>query len=183
MKQEKLEWFIVTAVFSLFILGASHVKNAYAVEGIDDFVGKYACSFENKDHPFSPQVGIVDFTIHSDGSIVGITKAATKAPAPLNLINCANDMGEIIAVNDNFITIETTGNSCTGSDGVPIADFTFDLKSECFGVYKKEHGYNELVCLDLVDEKGPEGEEIESIDLTECKRVNLVGENKNHSNH
>lgn len=183
MKQEKLESIMVAAVFSLFILGGFHVKNAYAVEGIDDFVGEYACSFENKDHPFSPQVGIVDFTIHSDGSIVGITKAATKEPAPFNLINCANDTGEIIAINDNFITIETTGNSCTGSDGVPISDFTFDLKSECFGAFKGDHGYNELVCLDLVDEKGPAGEEIESIDITECKRVNLVGGKKSHSGH
>ncbi|GJL71151.1 MAG: hypothetical protein NMNS01_03500 [Nitrosomonas sp.] len=90
-------------------------------------------------------------------------------------------MGEITAANDNFITIETTGNSCTGSDDVPL-DFTVDLKSECFGAFNKGDGYNELVCLDLVDEKGPEGEEIESIDLTECKRVNLVGGNKDHSN-
>ncbi|GJL71152.1 MAG: hypothetical protein NMNS01_03510 [Nitrosomonas sp.] len=47
MKQEKLEWIMIAAVGSLFIVGGFHVKNAYAVEGIDDFVGEYACSFEN----------------------------------------------------------------------------------------------------------------------------------------
>lgn len=176
MRQKEFEWIIITAVCSLFIFSS----NAYAAGEIDDFVGKYACSFENKEHPSSPQAGIVDFTIHPDGKVVGITKATTTLPAPLNILNCVNDMGEITSINDNFITIETTGNSCTGSDDAPL-DFSFDLKSECFGVLNAGHGYNELVCLDLVDEKGPGGEEIESIDLTECKRVNLVGGKKGHS--
>ncbi len=177
MRLEKLEWILVMIVCSLFILSS----NAYAEGAIDDFVGEYACSFENKEHPTAPQAGIVDFTIHPDGKVVGITKATTTLPAPLNILNCVNDMGEITSINDNFITIETTGNSCTGSDDAPL-DFSFELKSECFGVLNAGHGYNELICLDLVDEKGPGGEEIESIDLTECKRVNVAGGKKGHGN-
>ncbi len=177
MRQGKLEWIMVTAVCSLFILSS----NAYATGEIDDFVGEYACSFENKEHPTSPQAGIVDLTIHPDGKIVGITKAATTLPAPLNIINCVNDMGEVTSINDNFITIETTGNSCMGSDDVPL-EFKFDLKSECFGALNAGNGYNELTCLDLTDEKGVGGEEIESIDITECKRVNIAGGKKDHRN-
>lgn len=172
MKREnRILMLMVIAICSMFFLSNFYVNYVNADNDekfynkhLRDWAGDWGCSFQIDAPPLGPFASIAQLKIKPDGEVTGVTRAATAAAPPNDIVDCTVT-GTITEIRDHYITFE---NVAVCEDLLPGQEF--EQVQDCIGVLLTGKGYTELNCIDLTQEEEPAAT---LVSLSTCKRVEL----------